>query len=1277
MAILFALAISPEPSAKLLTSPDGWEVQGQENSRVMLPAFPVQARQVRRSAIESPGGLVFRTWTPDNGVVPLTVISAPFRPAAYMSVAITGTNRTPEGQIHIALECEATAQRLDVFRGSVGSDAAEAIVRLPDGWCGGSARLKLVATEKNINAGAGSVFEISRLSYWKSSFIGRLPYLVASFVIFSIVMLAGAALGVRLRWHDDPAPIALAALGASALGALYLATAMPIGGRWGGAAGMAVLAALALLIAGREARYKAARALAPYAKVWCISGLVYFAVLGLAVNGIGYWEPSYRFWPAIWSGDKEQSWLFAEAIRRGWNLATLFGGIPVPTDYPPLIAGAYLLLTDVFAGLQTNNDGVYLTGQAYDAAAVALSALWAPICWWLLVRLRQSLDRHGRIAILLFIGSLPIVLFDTTYGWSKTFAIAFALAAFGVSWQLRKAPIIESQSKKIALAFMLGAFSILADISTMLFLAPLALMTLAWTRSKSRNILIGFIAVSIVLASWSLYKARVLPSANPMLKYLLTGDYAFGHPELSLWEILSQYYSPLSPVQWLKIKRTMLMQSFVPLTPSAAQIPMNAEYGSGTFGRLRAWDLTILSKGNLAIPVLLIIAFWGALRAFAFNRTDMVRENAPFVAMICVSLFAWLLMILGLLAPAIVPQWPHAALLGLALGGAIIVYGHYPTLFKILMVGVAAYTVPIWILSPLTTALHIDSGAALTLIVLGLWLSVYQLALFRAPSKYSQIGTIPQRHGLLAALKENASIQRIGNLPLWAFLTPALTSFALLFTTFIALNYIHQPLVDVNAFRQTQTALTAYWMLKEGWQLAYQTPVAGFPWSIPFEFPLYQMLVAGISGTFGFNLEAVGRFVSFVFLIACGWPAFAVTRRLNLPKTVPWVFCALLWTSPLNVYWGRTFMIETMALFFSFACMPFAIDVIRRQGGKRSALLFFIFASLGVLQKATTCGPVLLLLFSLCGLADFRKDGINISTLRRLIRPLTILGMPVLIGFAWAHYADVVKADNLFGRQLTSGALTFWNFGNISQRLSLETWRVVVWQRSFSQNAGGWLGVAFLLLPWLGGPKYRSFAWISLAALTLFVLPILIFTNLHFVHNYYQTGCLLFLIAALSIVIGGWLRMASGVSALTPLVTAAFMAFNLVSFYAEYGIVTARSVPEQDPRSVLAYTIGNYLRAHTKAGTGLAIFGQEWSSEIAFQAQRKSITAPESFNEYKQVWQNPQAYLGDIELGAIVICPSPGNFPSESDVQKRFDNEPGWRLDSVGSCQILLRSDAP
>ncbi|WP_277186089.1 hypothetical protein, partial [Caballeronia sp. BR00000012568055] len=50
----------------------------------------------------------------------------------------------------------------------------------------------------------------------------------------------------------------------------------------------------------------------------------------------------------------------------------------------------------------------------------------------------------------------------------------------------------------------------------------------------------------------------------------------------------------------------------------------------------------------------------------------------------------------------------------------------------------------------------------------------------------------------------------------------------------LTIEFRSQPLLGLHAFRQTQTALTSYWACKQGVQLSYWTPVAGFPWAIPF-----------------------------------------------------------------------------------------------------------------------------------------------------------------------------------------------------------------------------------------------------------------------------------------------------------------------------------------------------------------------------------------------------------------------------------------------------------
>jgi len=528
----------------------------------------------------------------------------------------------------------------------------------------------------------------------------------------------------------------------------------------------------------------------------------------------------------------------------------------------------------------------------------------------------------------------------------------------------------------------------------------------------------------------------------------------------------------------------------------------------------------------------------------------------------------------------------------------------------------------------------------------------------------------------MSELKENNTVQWIGNAYCWTYALRLIMVGALFFVSYITLRYIDQPLVDVHAFRQAQTALTAYWMLKDGWALAYQTPVAGFPWSVPFEFPIYQAIVAAIVALSGLDLSAVGRFVSYMFIVACAWPTFTLSQRLNLPKTVSWVFCALLWTSPMNVYWGRTFMIETAALFFSLACMPYAIDLIRRVGGWRSILLFIAFATAAVLQKATTGGPVLLFLLLAAVFVSIRQYGLGVNALQQLLYPVVIICIPLAIGLVWAYYTDVVKTANPFGSQLTSRVLTTWNFGTMKQRLDFETWRLVVWERSLGWNGSGFIGALLLLSPWFGGRNHRRFAWLSLASLVLFLLPILIFTNLHIVHEYYQVACVAFLLAALAIVIGGYLKEVTGTMAIVPIVTLVIILSNITFFNSTYGIVAELKLDESAPLSVQAYKVGRYLREHTLPGTGLVIFNQDYSSEIGFQAQRKSITTPPWFKEYRQLWEQPQKYLGKLELGAIVICPPTNQFPNITDLQERLVREPIWVHETVHGCELLLSPNA-
>lgn len=406
------------------------------------------------------------------------------------------------------------------------------------------------------------------------------------------------------------------------------------------------------------------------------------------------------------------------------------------------------------------------------------------------------------------------------------------------------------------------------------------------------------------------------------------------------------------------------------------------------------------------------------------------------------------------------------------------------------------------------------------------------------------------RHIRGKSLKRNMQSNTFRNFALRYWAT-ALAIAVAAFASWIALRYAEQPLLEAQSFRQTQTAITSLWMMKEGWQLAYQTPVAGYPWSIPFEFPLFQSLAALISSLGGWELDPVGRLLSFFFLIACAWPAFSIARRLELPSDVAWIFCALLWSSPIYLFWGRSFMIETAALFFSLAAIPYALDLRATHPRWRSASLFILFASFAMLQKITTAAPVILVLGVMLSYAHVTSAGFQLPSSRKIVCIIASFAIPVFVGALWTRYTDVIKMQNPLGTALTSQALIHWNFGTIEQRADLGQMKALIWDRVIADNAAGLLGV-FLLGGTLlvGDSRIKKMVLVSLC---LCVLPLFLFTNLHLRHLYYPTSAVVFLLGALAISSTQWAPKLSDKYRAIPVVILLLALSNLVDIeYSRY-----------------------------------------------------------------------------------------------------------------------------
>ncbi len=719
LSISFGIALYPEEPARLLTNPDQSILVGSEKSKINVYDVAHQFRQLRQPA-SGTDGYFYRNWTAEAGTTPLKIKSNIFTPSKYMSVIVTGSTRTLNGLSKAFIECEKNGERLKVLNGSVNANISETVVSTPKKWCSEGARLIFETSEKEAYVGIGGVYKISPISYWKLTFVGQLSYYFTALFIFSFLMYAGAAAALRFGWSQDPFPVAFISLGIASLGVFYLPTVISEELRRFSPIVVVSIFVFLFFGAGAQARKVAAAKLIPYLKIWALISLVCFAVLTLAYNGLGHWEPNYRFWPAAWSSDSELPWLFAEAIRNEWNLRELFGGQWMPTDRPPLMTGALLLLSDVFGQLQVNNDGNYLRGTAYNAASVVLNTLWAPAILWLLSKLATFLSRKQFAGILLFIACTPFVLFNSVYGWPKAFGAAFALVAFGLVWQSRATTSGEASNQAPLILFpIVCALSMLAHMSGALFIAPLGLLYLVWglRRANIKPIFIGGGIALSILASWSIFKYAVLPSTDPVTKYALTGSFGFGS-KLSTWEMLGDFYHAIDIGQWWKIKKAMFAQAFYPVDHAITNIHLNSDYGANSIDRLRAWDFMLLSAGNSGILVCCAAAVCLALLGALRHRDSAVEHAKPFFALLLTSLLTWVMIVVLFVAPTVLHHWPYAAVFGLAVGGSVITQYRFPQFFKVLLLALVTYTGVVWIISPLQNALAIDMSAAILLTML-------------------------------------------------------------------------------------------------------------------------------------------------------------------------------------------------------------------------------------------------------------------------------------------------------------------------------------------------------------------------------------------------------------------------------------------------------------------------------------------------------------------------------------------------------------------------------
>lgn len=438
---------------------------------------------------------------------------------------------------------------------------------------------------------------------------------------------------------------------------------------------------------------------------------------------------------------------------------------------------------------------------------------------------------------------------------------------------------------------------------------------------------------------------------------------------------------------------------------------------------------------------------------------------------------------------------------------------------------------------------------------------------------------------------------------------------------------LSQPLQDLHAFRQTQTALTAYWLWKGGPWFAYETPVLGYPWSIPFEFPTYQAVVASLRLA-GIPIDAGGRLVSFAFYIACLWPLSRLFRALALGRRAFLTVSILFLAAPLYLYWSRTVMIESAALFFGLLWLALLLSSLTNP---RPAVVLWTVAAgtAAVLTKSTTF-PAFLLLGGILFLRANLRSGLSLLSWRAVTPAVLGFAVPLALGCLWVLYSDGVKARNPLGSLLSSTVLAGWNFGSWQQRTSTAFWHGVVLDRILPDIFG--YGVALAAVA-AAAFASRRFALPALAAAAAFLVPFALFTNLHFVHSYYQYANAIFALAVVGLGLAGIADR--GHHRIAAALLLALVALQVAFFWRSYGgYLTA------DDSTGGELAISAIVRNTTPSEGSLIVIGDDWSSFIPYYSERKSLALPDwtPLPVLQRIFDNPQAFLADNPLAGIVYC---------------------------------------
>jgi hypothetical protein len=417
------------------------------------------------------------------------------------------------------------------------------------------------------------------------------------------------------------------------------------------------------------------------------------------------------------------------------------------------------------------------------------------------------------------------------------------------------------------------------------------------------------------------------------------------------------------------------------------------------------------------------------------------------------------------------------------------------------------------------------------------------------------------------------------------------------------------------AFRMAQTAFPVREYAEHGVQLfQVPLPVFGNADSVPFEFPLFQVLARelmylGISD--GTATRLLGL-LSFECAAVLWWVLLLRWHGSRLA----FVTLVLMQLLPFGLHWGAAALIDFFSVALGLALVLCADAWLRVKGPRGLVLLGFcvLFAWLLFLVKITTVPTIGVLLLIAIALAMIEAGWRRLW--RRALVVLVVGPGTALIPFvAWTRYADRTKAEAAATEFLTSANVHDFMFGG--SRVSAASWSVI--GDRIAGDIAGWMLIPIILGLVVVGLAGSVRTRVLVGGLSLGVLaPMLIVFNLYYVHTYYLIAVYPLLVALTALAPVTLSELLPRRAWLNILVPAVIILTQVASTAASpLGRADIRDLTTGAADSVLARRIDRI----TPADARIVMVGCDWDPQTLYLAKRTGLMFRQSGQRIAAVWR--------------------------------------------------------